>query len=76
MVSPMSDSTQPDDLFTIGDVAKRAGVSASAVRNWARDGKLAQWGETAGGIRLFARTDVDACLASREVDRAQREAGR
>lgn len=72
----MAETPQAADLFTIGDVAKRAGVSASAVRNWARDGKLAQWGETAGGIRLFARAAVDACLASREVDRAEREAGR
>lgn len=76
MGSHMSETTQPDDLLTLGDVAKAAGVSPSAVTQWQAKGALPVWKRTVGGMRLFLRRDVDACLASREVDRAQREAGR
>jgi excisionase family DNA binding protein len=59
---------QRADFLSSGDVARLASVSVETVRAWERRGKLAS-ARTAGGIRLFARIDVERFLAAREAAR-------
>jgi excisionase family DNA binding protein len=52
------------DFMSVGDVAKRCGVSSAAVRLWERSGKLVAI-RTSGGVRLFHRDDVERFHAER-----------
>lgn len=69
---------QPDDILLAGDVAQLARVTAGCVVSWERSGKLLPWKRTAGvrSVRLYKRADVESFLQQREVDQAEREAGR
>lgn len=55
---------QPAAQLSSGEVARLAGVSAETVRHWERTGKL-PCTRTAGGMRLFARADVERFLEER-----------
>ena len=48
---------KPDDLLTIGQMAKRTGASVSAIRFYESEGLLAP-ARNAGGQRRFARSDI------------------
>ena len=63
------------DLLTTGAVARMAGVSEKTVRAWQNAGDLPAM-RIEGGMRLFHRKDVEAFLANREVDRAEKEMNR
>jgi phage terminase Nu1 subunit (DNA packaging protein) len=58
-------------LLATSDVARMAGVSADAVRLWARSGMLRAH-HTAGGMRLFDEALVLRFLAKRARRRAPR----
>ena len=47
-----------DKFLTVNETAQRLRVSATTVRNWAADGRLAEH-RTAGGHRRFRADDVD-----------------
>ena len=49
----------PSNLFTIGEVAARAGVSADTVRYYERQGVLPSPLRTAAGYRLYSNEAVD-----------------
>jgi excisionase family DNA binding protein len=53
-----------DDFMAMGDVARLAGVGASAVKRWTDEGLL-PCVRTAGGHRRFRRDDVEAFLRAR-----------
>jgi MerR family transcriptional regulator, light-induced transcriptional regulator len=52
-----------DDFITTQEVARRAGVGASAVKRWA-DAGLLPCARTGGGHRRFARSTVEQFLAA------------
>lgn len=54
-----------NELLTVGDVARLAGVSPQAVRVWERTGKLPAE-RTVSGIRLFRRDDAERVVQERE----------
>ena len=54
-----------NEYLAPSDVARRAGVSVSSVRLWEQTGRLPAI-RTVGGMRLFAREDVDRFLAERD----------
>ncbi|MDF0532435.1 MerR family transcriptional regulator [Tsukamurella sp. 8F] len=63
--------TDRDELFSIGDLAGRTGVSVKTVRFWADEGLVPVRERTAGGYRLF-----DAEAAARlDLVRTLRELG-
>lgn len=53
-----------DDLMTMREVARLAGVGPTAVKRWTDDGIL-RCTRTAGGHRRFRRDDVDTFLRAR-----------
>jgi excisionase family DNA binding protein len=55
----MTDTNEhpPPQLVSIGEVARRFGVSVATVRNWERSGKLAAV-RTPGGQRRFRPSDI------------------
>jgi DNA-binding transcriptional MerR regulator len=55
-------------FFLTTDVARQAGVSASAIRLWEREGRIETAQRTAGGVRLFTE---QALLQAKQL-RAQR----
>jgi DNA-binding transcriptional MerR regulator len=57
-----------DELLTALDVAKLGGVAPSTVRFWA-DTKRVPVLRTAGGVRLFYRSDVVRLLRRRARSR-------
>jgi len=57
----MTGENRINSLMTHGDVAKFAQVSPGAVRAWADSGRL-RFIRTAGGVRLFERSDVERFL--------------
>jgi DNA-binding transcriptional MerR regulator len=62
-----------EPLLTASDVARRLGVSSTAVRFMARRGDLAVAVTTERGIRLFRSADVEALRAWRAT-RTERRA--
>lgn len=58
-----------NELLTTGQIADLCGVNRVTVHHWAKDGKLPIH-SYANGMRLFARTDVDAFLAARTAEAA------
>jgi excisionase family DNA binding protein len=58
-----------DNLMTAADAARALGVTPAAVRRMEQRGTLRAVLRTAGGIRLFSKTDVDA-LAAVRIERA------
>lgn len=51
---PESTSPLPDQLLTIGELAKRANVATSLLRYYEKEGLLAPSGRTSSGYRLYA----------------------
>ncbi|MCO1659111.1 MerR family transcriptional regulator [Pseudonocardia humida] len=62
---------EDNQLYPIGDVARRTGLSVSAIRYYADDGVIAPTGHNDAGHRLY---DVDA-IARLEIVRTLRELG-
>jgi excisionase family DNA binding protein len=60
-----------DELMTIGQVARAAGISPTAVRWHVDQGRLPVL-RALGGLRLFYRDDVDRFLAERDALRHAR----
>ena len=56
-------------FLTAGDVARVLGVTPATVRLMHRTGRLTAAEETAGGIRLFHRADVEAFARNRPARR-------
>ena len=63
------------EFLTVGDVAKRLGLSADAVRLFERTGRLPAM-RTASGVRLFDPLDVERLRQERERGRVIRRGGR
>jgi DNA-binding transcriptional MerR regulator len=59
------DTTTPD-LLTAADSGRIADLTPAAIRLAARSGRLPVAARTAGGIRLFARADVERFAANRK----------
>ena len=60
---------RPEARFlTAGDVARILGVTPATVRLMHRTGRLKAAEETAGGIRLFHRSDVEALARRRKTE--------
>lgn len=59
---------QGNDFLTTSPAARELGVSAQAVIQWEREGKLHAI-RTATGIRLFRREDIERLKAEREEKR-------
>lgn len=68
---PQAGSVKDNQLYPIGDVARRTGLSVSAIRFYADAGVIAPTGHTDAGHRLY---DVDA-IARLELVRTLRELG-
>ncbi|WP_439658647.1 MerR family transcriptional regulator [Lentzea sp. HUAS TT2] len=62
----MDEST---DLLTIGQLARRTGISARTLRFWSNEGVIAPVGRTSGDYRLYDA----ACVARVELIRTLRE---
>src|SRR6185437_7556026 len=60
-----------NELYPIGDVARRTGLSVSAIRFYADEGVVTPTGHTEGGFRLY---DVHA-IARLELVRTLRDLG-
>jgi len=57
-----------DELLSPYDASKIADVSSQTVRSWADQGKLSVI-RTAGGMRLFKRSEVEALVVERKKDK-------
>ena len=59
------------DLLTIGQLARRTGLTARTLRFWSNEGAVPPTGRSAGGYRLYDA----ACVARVELVRTLRELG-
>lgn len=48
------------NVFSIGWLVERYGVSPESIRNWERQGLIPQTSRTPGGHRRYTRSHVDA----------------
>lgn len=55
-----------EEFLTVGDVAREAGVSVQAVREWSARGRLPVT-RAANGWRLYSRSSVQKFLAARQA---------
>ncbi len=55
----------PDELMTTGDIAKFLGLTSQYIQIMARRGQLPITATTAGGIRLFLRSDIERLAEER-----------
>ena len=55
--------------FTIGEVAKEANVSASAIRHWEKEGLINPGRHKESGFRIYSSSDVRKVLIIRTVQR-------
>lgn len=46
-------------FYTVGEMAKKAGITASALRYYDKEGLLPPIERTSGGIRMFRKEDVE-----------------
>lgn len=67
----MSDHTEHTELFTIGVLARRTGLSVRTLRFWSDAGVVAPTGRSAGGYRLYDA----AAVARLDLVRTLRELG-
>jgi excisionase family DNA binding protein len=58
-------ANNPNELMTTGDVSKLLGLTSQYIQAMARQGKLPIAETTAGGIRLFRRSDIDKIAEER-----------
>lgn len=56
-------------LFTIGEVAKEANVSASAIRHWEREGLITPERQKDSGFRIYSPSDIRRVLIIRTIQR-------
>jgi DNA-binding transcriptional MerR regulator len=56
--------------FTIGEVAKEANVSASAIRHWEKEGLINPDRDKESGFRIYSPSDIRKVLIIRTVQRA------
>ena len=64
-------ATLPDAVLSTSAAARRAGVSAQAIRLWVRDGRLPAQSTPLG--LLVRVSDLDRFLAERSTRRPRRE---
>jgi len=50
------------DYLTVGQAAKRLGVSRSTLRNWDKAGKLEPFRHPVNGYRLYSRAKLEKLL--------------
>lgn len=55
--------------FTIGEAAKEAGVSASAIRHWEKEGLIRPGRHQESGFRIYSPADIRRVLIIRTVQR-------
>lgn len=55
--------------FTIGEVAKEANVSASAIRHWEKEGLIKPERQVESGFRIYSPSDIRKVLIIRTVQR-------
>jgi excisionase family DNA binding protein len=60
------------DYLTITEAAAYLGVAPNTLRNWGRDGRLAEQRHPVNGYRLYSREQLDAIL--RQVATPRRRA--
>lgn len=60
-MSDRDTQTNEDDLLTIGETARRFGVTVATVRNWDKAGRITST-RTPGGQRRFKRSDIEELL--------------
>ena len=58
------------NAFTIGEAAKLANVSASAIRYWEKEGLIKPERHGESGFRLYTQSDIRSLLIIRTVQRA------
>ena len=46
-------------LYTVGEMVKKAGITASTLRYYDKEGLLPPIERTSGGIRMFREEDVE-----------------
>lgn len=56
-------------LFTIGEVAKEANISASAIRHWEKEGLIKSERHKESGFRIYSPSDIRMVLIIRTVQR-------
>ncbi len=56
-------------FFTIGEVAKEANVSASAIRHWEREGLITPERHKDSGFRIYSPSDIRRVLIIRTIQR-------
>ncbi|MBD8069629.1 MerR family DNA-binding transcriptional regulator [Bacillus sp. PS06] len=56
-------------FFTIGEVAKEANVSASAIRHWEKEGLITPERNKESGFRIYSPSDIRTVLIIRTVQR-------
>ena len=63
------DSKYRGKHFTIGEVAKEANVSASAIRHWEKEGLLEPERHKESGFRIYSHSDIRRVFIIRTVQR-------
>lgn len=56
-------------MFTIGEVAKEANISASAIRHWEKEGLIQSERHKESGFRIYSPSDIRKVLIIRTVQR-------
>ena len=64
----MRNISSPSDLILSSEAARILGISVQSVRVWANAGRLRAT-KTAGGVRLFSRSEVEQLRASLDAER-------
>ena len=57
-----------DEYLTVKQAAEYVGISPNTLRNWGRDGKIAEHRKSVNGYRLYQRSDLDRLLL--EIERS------
>ena len=63
-----------DEYLTVKQAAEYVGISPNTLRNWGRDGKIAEHRNPVNGYRLYQRSDLDRLLL--EIERSARHTPR
>ena len=71
----MSSTLSQAEFLEVGELARRLGVSVSAVQKWEKLGQIPAAQRTAGGRRIYTPTDVETIRVARQARRSQRPAG-
>lgn len=74
MTQEKQDGGAMDDLFTLTDAKQYLGVAINTLKLYALRGRL-PYIETAGGLKLFRREDLDRVGPMIEANRRKKEEG-